>query len=40
MRKMFNAKEIVFSNWDGKYPIDLEKNRGEGKTTCPIGITI
>jgi hypothetical protein len=29
---MFNAKEILHSNWDGRYPIDLKNDRGEGKT--------
>jgi hypothetical protein len=31
MRRMFNAKEIVLSNWDGKYPIDLEKIEERGR---------
>jgi hypothetical protein len=33
---MFKAKETLHSNWDGKYPIYLKNDRGEGKTTRSI----
>jgi len=37
---MFNAKEILVSNWDGRYLINLKNDKGKGKITGPIGITI
>jgi hypothetical protein len=40
MRKMFNVEETLWSNWDGRYPIDLKNNKGKGKTTRLIGVTI
>jgi hypothetical protein len=33
MRRMFNAKEISVSNWDGRYLIILKNDKGKGKIT-------
>jgi len=33
---MFKIEETSRSNWDGKYPIDLKNDKGEGKTTWLI----
>jgi hypothetical protein len=30
---MFRVEETMHSRWDGKYPIDLKNDKGEGKTT-------
>jgi len=32
MKRMFKVEETSHSTWDGRFPIDLKNDNGEGKT--------